>query len=134
MSVKDQIAQLKDLRPELKKVADILDMVQNLIGDTPTDLTDGASVAWDVDDSHVAFLTLEGNRTLETPTSMQRGGTYILVVTQDATGGRTLAYSSDFKFPGGSAPVLSTSAGAIDILTFVSDGTSLYGAIQNDFS
>lgn len=97
-------------------------------------LADAATVAWDVALGAVAKVTLGGNRTLGAPTNLRDGASYILRVIQDGTGSRTLAYNAVFKFPGGTDPVLSTVAGSIDILTFVSDGTNLYGAIQKAFA
>ena len=68
------------------------------------------------------------------PTNLKDGATYILRVIQDATGTRTITWNSVFKWPGGTAPTLSTGNGAIDIITFVSDGTNLYGTAQLNFS
>jgi len=90
-------------------------------------LTDAATIAWDVQASPAARVTLGGNRTLGAPANMAAGATYVLRVVQDATGGRTLAFNVAYKFPGGAAPTLSTDANAIDLLSFYSDGTSLYG-------
>ena len=100
-----------------------------------TTLVDGANIAWDLDDNQVSSVVLDGNpRTLDAPTNMKDGGTYILIVKQDGvTGSRTLAYASVYKFPGGTAPVLSTATNSVDILTFVSDGTNMYGTIQKAF-
>jgi hypothetical protein len=97
-------------------------------------LVDAASIAWDLDTQQTAAVTLGGNRTLSNPTNMQAGGTYILRVIQDGIGSRTLAFDTAYKFPGGSAPVLSTGIGAIDILTFYSDGTNMNCVAQLDFS
>ncbi len=97
-------------------------------------LTDAASIAWDLDDNQVAKVTLGGNRTLAAPSNMKDGGTYVLRVIQDGTGSRTLAYNSVFKWPAGEAPTLTTDADAIDILTFISDGTNMYGVASLDFS
>jgi hypothetical protein len=97
-------------------------------------LTDGSSIAWDLALAQVAKVTLAGNRTLAAPTNLVDGGTYILRVKQDATGSRTLAYNAVFKWPGGTAPVLSTAANSVDVLTFVSDGTNLYGVAQKGFA
>ena len=73
--------------------------------------------------------------TLADPTNVRDGATYILIVTQDATGSRTLAYGPAFKWPGGgTAPALSTAAGAVDILTFVADGGNLYGVAVKNFA
>ncbi len=99
-----------------------------------TTLTDGANIAWNLESNQVASVTLAGNRTLDNPTNIKDGGTYILTVKQDGTGGRTLAYGTAYKWPGGTAPTLSTGASAVDILTFVSDGTSMFGIAQQDFS
>lgn len=101
---------------------------------TATSLTDGASIAWDLDSNQVADVTLAGNRTLANPTNMVNGGTYILRVIQDATGGRTLAYGGGYKWAGGAAPILSTAPNAVDLLTFYSDGTSMYGVPNLGFS
>ena len=97
-------------------------------------LSDGASISWNLNTAQVAHVTLGGNRTLANPTNMVNGGTYILRVVQDGTGSRTLAYGTAYKWPGGTAPTLSTAAGAVDILTFVSDGTNMYGVAQLAFS
>ena len=98
-------------------------------------LTDGASIAWNMNNGHMASVTLAGNRTLAAPTNIKTGGIYYLRVIQDATGTRTLAYNSVFKFPGGTAPVLSTAGSSTDVLMFVSfDGTNLLGVPNYRFS
>lgn len=99
-----------------------------------TTLTDATTISWDASVNQVTSVTLTDNRTLGAPTNLVDGGTYILIVKQDATGSRTLAYNAVFKFPGGTAPTLSTDANAVDILTFVSDGTNMYGAAQLGFA
>jgi hypothetical protein len=97
-------------------------------------LSDGANIAWNLDTAQVAKVTLAGNRTLDNPTNMKDGGSYVLRVTQDGTGSRTLAFGSAYEWPGGVAPTLSTAAGAIDILQFNSDGTKMYGTYGLNFS
>lgn len=97
-------------------------------------LTDAASISWDLDDDQTAAVTLGGNRTLANPSNMKAGATYILRVVQDGTGTRTLAYGNAFLWPGGTAPTLTTDADAVDILTFYSDGTYMYGVSNLDFS
>jgi hypothetical protein len=99
-----------------------------------TTLTDGVNISWNLDDNQVASVTLAGNRTLDNPTNLKDGATYVLTVKQDATGSRTLAYGTAYKWPGGTAPTLSTGANAVDILTFVCDGTNMYGVAQLNFS
>jgi hypothetical protein len=99
-----------------------------------TTLTDGASISWDVSANQASIVTLGGNRTLSNPTNMQAGASYTLIVKQDGTGSRTLAYGTAYKWPSGTAPVLTTTANATDILTFISDGTNMFGVAQKGFA
>ena len=89
-------------------------------------LTDGATISWDTNSGQVATVTLAGSRTMNAPTNLQNGAFYALEVIQDGTGSRTLAFNTVFKFTGGVAPTLSTSASAKDYISFRSDGTNLY--------
>ncbi len=97
-------------------------------------LTDGANIAWNLDDFQVARVALLGNRTLDNPTNLKDGAVYILKVIQGAGGSHTLSYDSAYKWPGGTAPVLSTTANDVDFLTFLCDGASMYGVFELDFS
>jgi hypothetical protein len=102
---------------------------------TRATVTDGATVTWLLGSAQVGVLTLGGNRTMASPgAEMKNGGTYVLFVIQDATGSRTLTWDAVYKWAEGITPVLSTAANAIDILTFVSDGTNMYGVAQKAFS
>ena len=94
-------------------------------------MTDGSTISWDVSQGAIAYVTLAGNRTIASPSNL-KVGTLILHVNQDATGGRTLTWNSVFKWPVGTAPVLSTSANAKDIFSFICDGTYLYGSYIPD--
>lgn len=96
-------------------------------------LTDAASIAWNLDTGQVATVTLTDNRTLSNPTNMKAGGTYQLIVRQDATGSRTLGYGSAYKWPSATAPTLTTAASSINLLTFISDGSSMYGVAVKAF-
>jgi hypothetical protein len=84
---------------------------------TPVALTDAASIATDASLSNTFTVTLGGNRTLANPTNMTNGAIYTWRVRQDGTGSRTLAYGSKFKWPGGAAPVLTTTASATDFIS-----------------
>tara|TARA_R100000995_G_scaffold30176_3_gene13423 strand:- start:577 stop:2394 length:1818 start_codon:yes stop_codon:yes gene_type:complete len=100
-----------------------------------TTLSDGANISWDLSQNQVATVTLAGNRTLDAPSNQVAGATYILIVKQDGTGSRTLNTSaSAYKWPAGTEPTLTTTASAVDILTFVSDGSSMFGVAQLAFS
>lgn len=97
-------------------------------------LTAGASISWNLDDNQVATVTLDQSSTLANPSNQQAGATYVLIVKQPAGNNYTLAFGSDYQFAGGSAPTITASNGAVDVLTFISDGTNLYGGYLQDFS
>ena len=84
-----------------------------------TTLTDAATIAVDFADSNNFSVTLGGGRTLGNPTNQVAGQSGSLFVVQDGTGSRTLAYSSDWEFAGGTAPTLSTAASAVDRIDYI---------------
>ena len=96
-------------------------------------LTDGATVSWDASLGQIATITLGGNRTIANPTNL-KVGTYILHVIQDNVGSRTVTWGSSYKWPAGVAPTLTTTISARDVMSFVSDGTNLYGTYINNVS
>lgn len=81
-------------------------------------LTDGSTITPDFSLGNNYSVTLGGNRTLANPTNLTAGQSGVIVITQDGTGSRTLAYGSYFKFPGGTAPTLTTTASAVDVLAY----------------
>lgn len=81
-------------------------------------LTDGATITPDFDLSNNFSVTLGGNRTLANPTNLAAGQAGQIVITQDGTGSRTLAFGSYWKFAGGTAPTLTTTAAAVDVLAY----------------
>lgn len=97
-------------------------------------LSFGANVSWNLATAQSARLTLSGNATLDNPSSMVNGGTYILKVQQDGTGGRSLNWGSAYKWPGGNAPTVSTDPNAVDLFFFYSDGVDMLGTALQDFS
>ena len=91
---------------------------------TPVALTDASTVAVDLSLGNNFTLTLAGNRTLGAPTNVTAGQSGVIVVTQDGTGSRTLAYNSAYKFAGGTAPTLTTTASAVDVLAYYVESSS----------
>lgn len=81
-------------------------------------LTDGASISLDLDTGFDFAVTLAGNRTLSNATNVQVGQKGRIRVVQDATGSRTLSFGSNYEFAGGSAPTLTTTANAQDVLYY----------------
>jgi hypothetical protein len=90
-----------------------------------TQLTFDATQDWDLSTNQVCELTLTNNTTFDAPTNIQDGGFYSITLIQDSTGSRTAAWDAVFKWAGGTAPTLTTTASAKDILVFRGDGTNL---------
>jgi hypothetical protein len=83
-----------------------------------TALTDGATITPDFSVNNSFSVTLGGNRTLANPTNIVAGQSGVVIITQDGTGSRTLAYGSYWKFSGGTAPTLTTTASAVDLIAY----------------
>jgi hypothetical protein len=104
----------------------------NAIGTTVA-LTDAATVAVDLSLANYYTLTLGGSRTLGAPSNQNAGQSGVIVITQDGTGSRTLAYNSVWKFPGGTAPTLTTTANAVDVLVYyVESATRITARVLSD--
>lgn len=87
-------------------------------------LTDGSTITPDFALANNFSVTLGGNRTLANPSNLTAGQHGVIVITQDGTGSRTLAYGSYFKFPSGTAPTLTTTASAVDVLAYYCESTT----------
>jgi hypothetical protein len=91
----------------------------------------------DLNAGNVFTATLTGNCTFTLANSnanSNRGSSFTLILTNDATAGRTVAWAGgSFKFPGGASTLSrTTTAGAIDIWVFFTpdNGTTYYGNIS----
>jgi len=73
----------------------------------------------------VQIITLTGNATITMPTAVA-GKSFIMFLKQDATGSRTVTWST-VKWSGGTAPTITSTASKQDIFSFFSDGTNWYG-------
>ena len=95
-----------------------------------TSLTDAASIAIDMGVGNNFAFTLAGNRTLEAPTNATPGQTGYIYITQDGTGSRTLAFNNAYIFVNGTAPTISTAAGAKDLLVYnVKEATAIKAVV-----
>jgi hypothetical protein len=98
-------------------------------------LTDGATITPNFDAGQNFSVTLAGNRTLANPTNIDAGQTGSIFITQDGTGSRTLSFGSYWDFAGGTAPTLSTAAGAVDRIDYiVRTGTSIHAVATLNLS
>jgi len=90
-------------------------------------LTDQALITWNVSSGPSANVKISGNRQLSNATGIQSGATYSLRVKQDSVGSRILTFGTQYIWPGNVAPQISQTANTSTILTFLSDGTYMYG-------
>lgn len=89
-----------------------------------TALTDGTTITPDFSDSNNFSVTLGGNRTLANPTNIVAGQSGAIFISQDGTGSRTLAFGTYWDFSGGTAPTLTTTASAVDVLVYTVRGAN----------
>lgn len=76
--------------------------------------------------------TTTENTTLANPTNAVAGQSGVIVITQGATA-RTLAYGSNWKFPGGTVPTLTATAAAVDVLVYyVESATRISARLISD--
>ena len=104
--------------------ANNLTTISGAVLNTQDTLTDGSTIAWNVINSPVAFVTLGGNRTMAAPsgTGAAAGQFISLLVKQDGTGGRTITWNAVYEFPSDTAPTLTTTANLGDIFSFRYNG------------
>jgi len=79
-----------------------------------------------------ATLTASTPCTFTMPTATA-GKSFILILTQ-ASSGMTTATFTSVKFPGGTAPTITATASAVDIISFVANGTSWFGSAAQAFA
>lgn len=80
------------------------------------------------------IVTMSSNITSLTFSNLPTSGRlfYIaLIIKQDATGGRTLAWPASFKWPSGTGPAITSTANKFDIITIMTfdGGTSWFGFV-----
>jgi len=82
----------------------------NLSGDITLDFGDGNNFS----------MTLTGASELKNPTTMAAGQSGVLFITQGAGGSHLLSFDTYWDFPdGGTPPVLSTTAGQVDMIVYI---------------
>lgn len=86
----------------------------------------GTAITVSLANGTVQQLTLTGNATITMPTATA-GKSFVIMLKQDGTGGRTVTWST-VVWPGGTAPTITSTASKQDIFSFFADGTSWYGA------
>ena len=98
---------------------------------SPYTLTYASSVAVNFANGLAQLLTLTGNATL-TFSGAIAGARYILELTQDSTGSRTVAWPT-IRWQGGSAPTLTATAAKTDLIVLIYDGSNWFGQAALNF-
>ncbi len=88
--------------------------------------TSGTGVTVDWNNGNKQKITLGHNVTFTFTAPTAGVGSYTLLLTQDGTGTRTVTWPGSVKWPGGTAPTLSTAPGYIDVVTCVYDSGPVY--------
>ena len=114
-------AALSDLSSKVSKAGDVVSgtlVVTSQSYGTVGSFTGSGVITLDFGANNNHVVTLEGNSTLAAPTSASGGQAGAVVIHQDGTGSRTLAYNAVFNFAGGTAPTLTTTASGVDVISF----------------
>jgi hypothetical protein len=93
--------------------------------ETPFSANSSTAITIALTNGTVQIITLTGNATITMPTAVS-GKSFIMFLRQDATGSRTVTWST-VNWSGGTAPTITSTASKQDIYSFFSDGTSWYG-------
>lgn len=80
-----------------------------------------------------ATLTASTACTFTMPTATA-GKSFVLLLKQAATTGNGTATFTGVKFGTAGAPTITATAGKMDILTFIADGTNWYGSIAQGYT
>ena len=83
-------------------------------------LTDGATIAWDVDDGLMAQVTIAGNRTINNPTNVQTGDVLVLEIRKTGTSSPSLIWGTNFRWPSDiEGTIVSSSTAGRFVFTFL---------------
>jgi len=99
-------------------------------GYTEETVTANTSTAYTIDlaNGSVQILTLTGNCTFTFPTATA-GKSFFLLLKQDGTGGRTVTWPAAVKWPGGTAPTITSTASKLDKFVFTAADSNWYGSV-----
>ena len=84
-----------------------------------TGLTSATTITIDMSTTNNHSVTLGHNTTFANPSNQVAGQSGSIFITQDGTGSRTAAWAANWKWKGGTAPTLSTTAAAVDRVDYI---------------
>lgn len=104
------------------------------VSSTPVSLTPGTSITPTFGSSNFFTVTLAANATINNPTGQAAGQSGCISLVQDSIGSRTVTWGSNWKWPGGTAPTLTTTGNAVDDVCFwVTSVGTIHGNIASNF-
>lgn len=83
--------------------------------------TISSTTSWtpDWDNGNVQTMELTGTTTINNPSNIEVGATYIIILKQDAEGSHTVTWGNAYNFPANTPPTLTTGANKADVITLV---------------
>jgi len=87
--------------------------------------SDAATITFDMTSSNLHTVTLGGNRTLAV-SNVSVGQWFYIRLLQDGSGSRTVTWFSTIKWPGATAPTLTTTANRVDSFAFFCTSSGNY--------
>jgi hypothetical protein len=103
---------------------------------TPAELSNGSSgsaLTLNLSNGAAQSVTLSANTTF-TLSNAIAGGSYVIRIIQ-GSGSYTVTWAgSNVFWPGGFAPVITTTAGFVDLINFYFDGTNYYGSFNQNYA
>jgi len=120
-------AALSDLTGKVSKAGDVISgtvVSTSQSYSEPSVVVSSGVILLDFSSANNFEVTLEGNSTLAPSVSPSGGQTGSILLRQDGTGSRTLAYSGGWSFSNGSAPTLTVTPSGVDLLAYYAPNTS----------
>ncbi len=99
-------------------------MINTLVNKAFYTNSSGTNVTIDWNNGNKQQITLGHNVTFSFTAPSFGVGSFTLMLIQDGTGSRTVTWPASVKWPGGSAPTLSSSGGSIDMVTCLYTGSN----------
>jgi hypothetical protein len=117
-----------NMQGALLRGAELIDYAET----SATPVISAGVLTLDLETGSVFEVVLTANVTslvFANPPTVGRAGSATLILRQDATGGRTVAWPSSILWSGGTAPVVTSGANAVDLYGFITrnGGTTWYG-------
>ena len=91
-----------------------------------TALTSSSSITPNFGSRNNFTLTLATNTTINNPSNLTAGQSGVIVLTY--SGNRTVAFGSYWKFPGGTAPTMTSTSGKVDVIVYYVESSTRISA------